>query len=303
MTNKITLTDAGMLLAPETTIADGCPVLTKLRHITTRKGVAADVLWPLRGPEGQTIDLSQVLCTEDSISSSIDQPCSPGRVVIRFMGCDERLPLTEIDGYALDAAAGQITFSLPSTITDLAGIYRMEAGVLNSEDRVIYSEDGLLSVERGQFGNTLEMTGPPTLNEIRMAMRDSAGENNLLDACEFSADEVIFSVMRPIAEWNETIPDVRRFNCHTFPWRELWLKGIMSYLLQTAVFHYTRNKLNASHGGLTVADKDKDREYQGMAQMFREEWLRGMRAKKLEINIALTYGEMRSGYAGTGITM
>jgi hypothetical protein len=351
MTNTIALTDSGLTLVPETTVAEGCPVLTKLRHISVRKGVTGTVLWQLRGPNGEIIDLTGVLCPETSesvtppssesptspssesqsfssqshsqsfssystsfsVPSSHSQsfssysetsesvsPCVGGKVVARIVSCDEQMPITEVAASIVDAATGQVSFVLPSAITAIAGIYRLELGVLNSARKLIFSDQGLLSVERGQFGNTLDMSGPPTLTEIRMALRDSQVENNLLDSYEFSADEVIFSVIRPVMEWNETPPDVRRFNCHTFPWRELWLKGIISYLLQTAVFHYTRNKLNASHGGLTVADKEKDREYQALASLFRDEWLRGLRAKKVEINIGLVYRSLGSGYAYPG---
>lgn len=282
------------IVRPEETVAENCPVLTKLRHVTATKGVTQEMEWQIRTPAGEAIDLTDIFpCDEES------EDCENGTVVVRFAACDEQGMIYETEGEVVTPEDGTIRCGLPSQVSDLAGIYRISVGVKNSDDVVVYAEQGLLSVERSLFGDSTNPGGPPTLTEIRMALRDSAIENNLLDAVEFSADEVIFSIVRPIAEWNETPPNVGRYTCNSFPWREAWLKAIIAYLLQTAAFHYTRNKFPASHGGVSIDDKGRDREYTQLAQMFREEWKQWMLHKKIELNVRSVWGGIGSTYRGS----
>lgn len=290
------------VVTPEITVAEGCPVLTKLRNVVTKKGVAAVVEWPLLNAAGKSLDISDCFPTVQSQSEdgSLSESGEEGRIAVRLTTCDERGPILEVDGVVKEAATGTIRFEVPSSAADYAGIYRMSIGVYSAGDKLLFVDDGLLSVERSAFGDPLEMRGPPTLAEIRMAMRDSAGENNLLRNVEFSNDEIIFSIVRPIADWNETPPPVAPMTCNTFPWRHNWLKAVCGYLLQTAGFHYVRNKLSASHGGLQVNDKDKDNAYFALAQKFLDDWKLWLQSKKVQINIDSCYGGVDSIYGGYG---
>lgn len=291
------------ILRPDEAVAEGCPVLTKMRHITAHKGVQGIVEWTLRKPDGSAVDLSDYFCPygyEISLSLANEtNPCEDGTVIVRLISCDEdRRTLKEIAGVVTVPSAGTIRFRLTDDMVNYAGIYRMEIGVTDHADKLIFTDRGLVSVERGLFGNTEDMRGPPTLSEIRMALRDSVVENNLLDAVEFTSDEIVFSIVRPIAEWNEMPPHVAHYTCHNFPYKEMWLKGIIAQLLQTAAFHYTRNKMPSSHGGLTVDDKNKDREYLMLAGAFREEWRNWMLTEKVRINIRIGRGGIGSIYGG-----
>lgn len=298
-TDPLLQVPAILLVRPEQTVAEGCPVLTKVRHVAVSKGVRAVVEWGLRDRRGDPLNLAAYVdnAADAPSSLSVSHSIVPGgKVVVRLVSCDEKPPLAEVDAIAVNAAEGLVRFRLPGEIADLSGIYRLELGVQDAAGNLLATERGLLSVERGNFGDILQDTGPPTLGEIRMALRDSAEENTLLQTAEFSADEIVFSIARPIAEWNETPPPVRRYTCATFPWREHWLKGIIGHLLATAGHHYVRNKLQASHGGLTVNDKDKDAAYFSLAQQYREEWRQWMLHKKMELNVRETYGGLSSSY-------
>lgn len=288
------------VVRPEDATANGCTILTKLRHVVTNKGVNAVVEWDLRNSACLAVVLPSSCFgagTDSSLSLSDPPAEDAGSIVVRYTTCDGLGQILENDAVVVDSAAGSIRFELPTELTEYAGLYRMEIGVYDADERLLFTDQGLISVERGLFGDqTLQRYGPPTISEIRMALRDSAIENNLLDDVEFTADEIVFTVLRPIAEWNETPPNVGQYTCANFPWREAWLKGIISYLLQTAVFHYTRNKLAANHGGLSVNDKDKDREYQMLSQKFREEWREWMFHKKVETNVRSCFGGIGSTY-------
>jgi len=296
MSKEILSCEEFRIVRPEQTVAEGCPVLTKVRHVISNKGVQAVVEWPLLNGAGDAVDLSSLFPTSGEDSLSVPA-CEAGSVVARFVNCDETGQVLEADAEVYDAGDGLIRFELPATVADFAGIYRMEIGVADSAGRVVFSDRGLLSVERGLFGDLDDLgKGPPTLNEIRMALRDSLGENNLLRNVEFSGDEIVFSVVRPVAEWNETPPPVTHYNCNTFPWREMWLRGIIGLLLQTAGHHYVRNKLPARHGGLEVNDKAKDNEYFALANQYRQEWRSWMFSKKVSLNAQLGFGGIGSVY-------
>lgn len=295
--------DGYQTVHPEETVAEGCPVLTKLRHVTVAKGVQAYVHWHLRDPEGFPVRLVDAEETDESVESSISTPDAeePFTISVRFVACDELGPVWTVQGVIEHAYEGEISFILPAELVEHAGIYKFSIGVLmlpagSTTPQLVFTEPGLLSVERSMFGDLRDRRGPPTLSEIRMAIRDSATENNLLAACEFSSDEVIYSIVRPIAEWNETPPDVAQFTCTNFPWREAWLKAIIGYLLQNAGFHYARNKLPSSHGGLTVSDKDKDNLYFALSDRYRQEWKEWMLRMKVTINAGLGVSSMGSPY-------
>jgi len=142
--------------------------------------------------------------------------------------------------------------------------------------------------------------GPPTLEEIRLSIRDNSGADNvLLDDVEFDSAEIIQSVMRPLQYWNEIPPPLNPLlTTKNFPFRELWLQGIQAYLFDIAANHYRRNQLAYSAGGMAIDDKNKEQQYVAasnrMLQMFQD----NVKAKKIEINIAAFSGAIGSPYSG-----
>jgi len=85
----------------------------------------------------------------------------------------------------------------------------------------------------------------------------------------------------------------------TFPYRELWLKGIQAYLLQIAAANYRRNHLPYNAGGVSVDDKNKARAYEEYANVTMRDFRDMVQAKKVEINIASFSGSISSNYSGT----
>lgn len=294
------------LVSPEDTLRDGCPVLGKSRMVVVAKGQCATVRWALRDRQGQAVSL--VTCLEcpggevidpTSSSSSSLADCEPGQILARF---DDALGVSpvilQIVGTAYDLQAGVVDIPLSEDLVAVPGIYRMEIGITNGS-QLIFSELGYLSVERGLFGDTTptyQQIGPPTLQEIRTQLRDTLLENDLLGAAEFSDLELIHSILRPIQEWNETPPPVAVLNAGNFPFRNAWMNAIVANCLMIAAHWYERNRLPASHGGITVDDRNKANPYLLVAQMLRKEWKEFVQHKKIQINVERASGTVGSSY-------
>lgn len=287
--------------APDST-HEGCTLRLKQRHFVLTKGQCGDGQWELRWPDGVTADLSD--CINDELSVSASEPESLSiandseiRLKVRFQGCDRGDVLAEGTVTVVDAANGLVQFAIPKPICCNAGIYQFQIGMFR-DGVMSFSDGGLIDVEPGMWGNTDQQTGPPTLEEIRMHLRDRPAENDLLRAVEFDDAEILNAIKHPVMQWNETPPDlIYRFNCNNFPFRHHWRNAIVAELLRTAVHSYSRNKMQATSSGLTVDDKNKDREYLVLLQLYTAEWETFIARKKAEINVSEGFGSMASDYS------
>lgn len=295
------------LVEPGAVTHEGCPLLTRQRVVVSDKGVKATVRWEMRDREGGVVDLSSCLACETvpseaseslSVSETTEGEC--GSVLVRFGSCDEQGDVYEVTGAADTPAAGLVSFQLPQQVYDFAGIWRVQVAVTDGAGDPVFMNTGLVSIERGLFGDLTKMTGPPTLNEIRLHIRDTALENDLLQEVEFDDDEIVAAMLRPVQYWNETPPMLRRyqFNCTTFPWRMHWLNGIVAQLLRTAAHFYMRNKLKVSHGGVSGDDRDRNKEYMQMSTFYWGEYTEFAHRKKVELNAGQCFGSITSGYSG-----
>jgi hypothetical protein len=134
--------------------------------------------------------------------------------------------------------------------------------------------------------------------EIRLQARDFPEANNLLSAVEYSDNEIIFSITRPIQEFNEVSPPLTAYySGSSFPWRYQWLNAILGNLMRIAADHYRRNRLPSQHGGLTVDDKNKDNPYWEIAQQLLSDWRLWMLQKKIELNAKSALGSLHSDYS------
>lgn len=278
---------------------EGCPVLIKQRAVIANKGVLANIRWPLRFPDGSPVNLLSCLApdgsgdTSLSLSESVDGP----RLAVRFMDCDCDQRIYEVAATSPNLEQGIVHYRLPVEIVDQAGIYRQEIGVVGADARLIYSEAGLVSVERGMWGDvTTVKQGPLTLGEIRMHLRDTPTENTLLDDVEFSVEEILHALVWPVQQWNELPPSVAPFRCSNFPFRFHWRQAVVGELLRTAGHHYMRNNIKVSHGGVSGNFKDRYNEYLQVSQLYRQEWLDFVKAKKVSINAGASIQSLGSGY-------
>lgn len=300
---------------------EGCPLLTRQRAILVDKGVKATVRWEMRDRAGAVVDLTTCLdCTvaeaseslslseSASLSASVSEPVSAsisegcGKILVRIGACDEQGTIYEVTGTVDTPSLGLIRFQLPNQVYNAAGIWRMQIAITDADGVPVFLNTGLISVERGMFGDFTKTTGPPSLNEIRMHIRDTAVENDLLMAVEFDDDEIVHAIIRPVAYWNETPPQLRRYvySCATFPFRYYWLNGVVAQLLRTASHAYMRNKLQTSHGGVKLNDRDKNQEYMQMSTLYWGEYEQFVYRKKVELNAAQMFGSVGSAYGAGG---
>lgn len=281
------------VIAPSVSTSEGCPVRTKGRVIISPKGQSSTISWELRFPDGEAVDLTD--CMDNVGGPNAIPDLNELMAEVRFWDCDRNI--TSADVTVVDGANGIVTFDIPAGVRDTAGVYGLQIGILDAgTDSLIFSNSGLLSIERSGWGNLNQVTGPPTLEEIRMHVRDRASENTLLMAVEFDDAEIIDAIRWPIMQFNEAAPEAIRFNCGSFPYTYQWRNAIVGELMRTAAHHYMRNKLQAVSGGLTVDDKDKNREYLYLSDAYRVEWLKFIDEKKLEINMYAFFGSYGSGY-------
>lgn len=270
--------NAGQLASHE-----GCEIKLKQGYLEISRGMSGLVDWQLRWPDGQLVDLT---------AGFSEAATFPGRIEVRFAGCDRSL-LGTATAEVVNAATGQIRFQVIPEIANVSGVYEFQVGVFNDANppgQLIFSHTGLLSVEHGLWGDQSQHYGPPTIREIRLHLRDTGQENDLLQDVEFDAVEILDAIKHPVMYWNEFPPTICSYTCSNFPWRHHWRNGIVAELLKTAAHHYMRNKMQASSGGLNVDDKNKDQPYLQLAQMYEQEWKMFVQRKKMEINLGELYG-------------
>jgi len=294
-------------IQPKQTVIDGCPVLPKIQCHEVQMGQDARLIWSFKNPQGEPVDLSDALSYSSASGDTFDAIGTPSQGVTLRMrelsGADYRDKIHTINVTILDAANGVVRAdSLPDEIVRFPGVYMEEWGVFSAEGRMLFSNQCCTFVRRGLFGvdpnPNKRNLGPPTLEEIRMSIRDNAPQDNmLLDEVEFDAAEITQAVLRPIQYWNETPPPIQpMLTTKTFPFREMWMLGIQSYLFSMAANHYRRNQLAYSAGGVSVDDKNKEQQYLAASNMLQQQFREMLRAKKIEINISLFAGSLGSPY-------
>lgn len=294
------------------TVVDGCPVLPKLQCHEIQQGQDARLLWEFKNQDGEAVNLTEcdAQCSESSESVDEEAFDTVGTPV-----CTVQLRMREITGNCrqdkvfvipvdiLDSDSGVVrACPLPEELLRAPGVYMEEWGVFTPDTRMLFSNQCCTFIRRGLFGLTStnrDNIGPPTIEEIRLALRDNSPEDNLLlDDIEFDSAEIAQAVIRPINYWNEVPPPIRPVQTtKTFPFKEIWMLGIQSYLLETAAHHYRRNQFAYQAGGIAVDDKNKEQAYAIKANEMRLRFQELARAKKIEINISLFAGSVGSEYS------
>lgn len=302
-----------LVLTADDSTNDGCPLLTKTRIITATKGLCSTVEWEVRDKNGQPMNLGDWLCADEDgdgevDSSETDPESTPyplcGQVIFRWADAASPGFIFQAIGWSPDPEAGIVRVTLPSDLVQYPGLYLQQVGISEQTDTDVYTlryiDKGILSIERSLFGSTepSDLLGPPTLQEIRIALRDSGLENSLLNDVEFDDTEILHALARPLRQWNETPPPVAFHDSRSFPYHENWLKATMALLMRSAAYWYERNRLATSAGGVTVDDRNKMQTYMLMAESLYKQWEQFIIDKKVSINVSRMYGEVSSPYSG-----
>ena len=197
---------------------DSCPVLTRIKAFIVDQGVLCALEHTVRDRRGKVVDLSKYFASNVSESSSSSEAGETGTVELRvkdWLGTgwsDERNPVWQIIGEPADPEKGTIRATLEDSLVAKPGIYELSWGIRNAAGSLVMTNQGILSVEKTLFGSLQDIKtndGPPTINEIRMWMMDSAAsENSLLDDVEFGDEQIMLALTAPIRQWNETPPPI-----------------------------------------------------------------------------------------------
>lgn len=196
------------------------------------------------------------------------------------------LPVT-----VLDADSGLISIEFPQSKIPYPGLWPAAVVVHDGAARVA-EFFCYFCLEMGlNRGTDFRKPEPITVGEVRLALMDfSPDYNTLLNDLEFSDTQIYAAMRRPVDEWNETPPDISRFNTTNFPFHEAWLKATCAYLLDSAAYRYSRNALPHNAGGLTLDPLNKGVVYHNEAAMLKGEWKAFIAAKKTEINMNACWG-------------
>lgn len=291
---------------------DDCKVLTRFKAFIVDQGALSVLEHIFRDRKGNPVNLSRWL-TDTAVSQSTSSSSSSGtatgsaRVRVKeFVGVDVGRPSSPVweldDVSAFDPSAGILRCKLEASLVENSGIYELHWAVCDSDGNPVMVDRAILSIERSQFpvfSDTVRKDlGPPTLQEIRMRLRDSAGtENLLLDDIEFHDEQILLALAEPVRFWNESPPPIELYNTRNFPYRGAWISGVLAQLHLMAANHYRRNRLAHSAGGTTVDDKNKEREYLGEGQRLWAEYKDWCLAKKVEHNMKRFCGQNVSQYS------
>lgn len=204
----------------------------------------------------------------------------------------------------ITADEGTLEIALPTTVTRNPGVYFLEAAILDEDDTIAFSNQFYLWIDRGLFGDPqYPHAGPPNLDDIRMALRDNAPEENrLLDDFEYDLAEVCHATEYMCRYWNEAQPPINiGFNTITYPARDHWLKGICGYLLVIAAHRFRRNHLPYQAGGIAVDDQNKFQQYEVSGQLLIREYKEWVKNKKVQINCQMAMTTSGSRYGNMNI--
>lgn len=263
---------------------NGCPLLTKFRVLVVSKGQCAILRWQMRNKAGEPIDI-------------YNEVTSGGQIIARFHDAyGVSSEIHQIIGSAYDPRSGIVDIQTTGELVGDAGLFDMEIGITDGDGRLMYTNSGYLSVERGLFGNTESLSGPVTINELRDHLDDYAISNDFLGVAEFADVDLVRAVLKPVQEWNEMPPDICSFNAANFPFRAHLLDAAVAHLLLKAAIWCERNRVQLQAGGINFDDKAKGGNYVALARELRERWIEFVRTKKIEININSAAGTLGSPY-------
>lgn len=214
---------------------------------------------------------------------------------------------TIVNGNVLSTNPVFLEFHLTQEQTALPGIYRSEIAVGISSQQPdeeefipLHIQPVWIIINRSMYVEAANIfQGPPSIAEIRLAIRDSGGEDNLWRALEeFDNAEIALCIRRPVEAFNELPPPISiRFTTTNFPYRYYWLQGIIAHLYLLAARHYRRVHLPYQSAGLTVMDKAKADEYERTGLQTWQEYMQWARYIKVQLNMNEGYGEVQSPYS------
>lgn len=281
-------------------------VLQRRPGIRIDEGRQATVEWTVRGDDGKVVDLSTVLVDQDVPSAGVSYSGSSlvpsGRAEARI-----REPLTDgpdatftIAATSHDPAKGIVRFDMPAEAVTKAKVMLVNVAIFDANDRLLTVSDGVIIIDRSIFGAEYKRVGVPTVDEVRLKLRDSGiNDNFLLARLEYSLGELGEAMIQAVAFWNRIGgPNTLKYTTETFPDPDTLLDGVVAFLYEMTAHNYRRNSLQYQAAGVAVNDKGNYQEYDKIGQTLMDSFRR--RAAKTiarEVRTAWT-GTLGSPYGG-----
>lgn len=273
----------------------GYTSLRDIPSVDTDQCTVGTVEMQLRNPRtGEPVDLTQYgIYTGSSSSCNLDGV----KVVLKEMPYD-RNKWAETCALVINAELGEIEIEYDEEVTRRAGIFTAEAQVWSDERmRKVFP---LFFIVNPSLESDISLNQTLSIAEIRMTMRDTDPEGNyLIDALEFSQQEIALCIRRCIDYWNEAPPPVAYYKATNFPWRYHLSLGVVAELYFMSMHGKMRNELPATAGGVSYQLDIKWKNYQVLATEMQKRWERWVRDKKYEINVMGTFQTL-GGYYSTG---
>jgi len=271
---------------------DGFPIPERKRAVAVSGGQTAPVVsWVLSDPNGRAVDLTTcgsvtvTLLVRDGAYWS-DLPNDPAA--------------NSYTGTVTAAAAGAVQATIDPKQLGGPGIYDAEFAVYASDGTtILFTNLFSLIVERSLFGSGLNLVGPPTRAEIRLALRDSSHvENRLLDLRAYDDAELAAAMVRAVDDWNDELPILARYthSVNDYPYRNKWLDGIVARLHLLTAEEQLRNELPVVAGGIEVNDQNKHQLHMQVGQKMLDDYRAWIRLRKLQLNIGQCWGSLGSSY-------
>ncbi len=242
-------------------------VLQRRAGLRLDQAMTVSVEWVVRDGEGRVVDLTGV------VPEDVNDDEVTGRAEIRL-----REPLTlgpdgtfTVVGYSTAPTTGVVKFDVPALAVATPCVLLINVGIFD-DDALVCVTDGYIIVDRSIFGESYTRTGVPTVDEIKMKLRDSGiNDNYLLARIEYSLGEIAESAVQAVAYWNR-IGSVNslRYTTANFPDPDLMADGILGFLLEMTGHNYQRNHLTYQAAGVSVDDKSNYQEYFKLSMTYKD---------------------------------
>lgn len=249
---------------------DAIPLNTKMRSYTLTANQSTNISIVFQDDHGNPYDLTDF--SSSQFKAYISESATRGEPI-------------ELAASIADASAGKLTLEVTKEKA-VAGVYRgLLYCVSPTDDKAVIRENPfMLYIAAGMLGRT---SGPPSILEIRLQLRDSSPEENaLLDGYNFTDEEIALAVTRPVTYFNESMPRTNTiYTTHTFPWRYHWIEGAIAQLYLIVAEGNRKNNLQYSAGGVSVNDNSKEQNYMQAYQLHWQTFLEFVKAQKVKENM------------------
>lgn len=151
--------------------------------------------------------------------------------------------------------------------------------------------------------NSSDTRGPLSLIELRLYLRDTSPEENLLiDGLNFTDEEILLATKLTIQKFNEMPPREAfpSFNSSNFPFKSILMDGVLGQLFFMAAEYHRKNNLQYSAGGVSLNDKNKEPNYMQIGTQHWQEFMQNAKAEKVKLNMENGWDIISSPYAWRG---